>query len=57
MEEWERLGLDPRQWVYGQWWECPREGDPTPVRPQPEAPDVSAGSPWWVAMVVLDSGS
>ena len=38
-EEWQRLGLDPRQWAYGTWWSMPGEGeDPVPLDPQPTAP-------------------
>ena len=39
LEEWEALGLDPRQWAYSQWWSAPEEGeDPRPLDPQPAPP-------------------
>lgn len=37
-EEWQRLGLDPRQWAYSQWWTTPSEGDPVLLDPQPAPP-------------------
>lgn len=56
MEEWMRLGLDPRQWAYGAWWSRPRPGvDPELLDPQPAPPVVAAGSPWWLSMVALGS--
>lgn len=39
-EEWQELGLDPRQWAYSRWWTAPGEtdGDPEPLDPQPAPP-------------------
>lgn len=39
MEEWQRLGLDPRQFAYGKWWTpATRDEDPQLLDPQPAPP-------------------
>ncbi len=54
LEEWEALGLDPRQWAYDRWWSAPREGEDLQLLvPQPAPPVMDTGSPWWMAMVAL----
>lgn len=46
MEEWQRLGLDARQWAYSQWWSVPREGeDPQLLDPQPAPPSWAGDDP------------
>lgn len=48
MEEWQRLGLDVRQFAYGKWWTAPREGDPQLIEPQPAPPSRDADGDDWV---------
>lgn len=53
-EEWQKLGLDPRQWAYDRWWTVSDgSDDPQPLDPQPAPPLTETGSPWWMAMVRL----